>query len=174
MAKFLWGWHGRQPLVTAGLVPLQIIGVYRIVSRLKTRKENEDDSSWGSRSAGSLVLLVGVISASALLSYPICAGRGALFILTSWTKQKAALITLYLIVAVLIFHSAREYVRFVRSEPAENLRPIRAMIDPAITNTAWVHSCSIAQVRSLPDPLPVERVLLGINERTQQGEKIWQ
>jgi hypothetical protein len=188
MAKFLWGWHGRQPLVTAGLVPLQIIGVYRIVSRLKTRKENEDDSSWGSRSAGSLVLLVGVISASALLSYPICAGRvvlftqihtqilaleGALFILTSWTKQKAALITLYLIVAVLIFHSAREYVRFVRSEPAENLRPIRAMIDPAITNTAWVHSCSIAQVRSLPDPLPVERVLLGINERPQQGEKIW-
>ena len=188
IAKFLWGWHGRQPLVTAGLVPLQIIGVYRILVRLKDRDVSEVGSQWGSRSAGSLVLLAGVMLASALLSYPICAGRvvlftqihtqilaleGALFILTSWTKQKAALVSLYLIVAVLTFHSVREYVRFIRSEPAENLRPIAAMIDPAVANAAWVHSCSVAQVRSLPDALPVGRVLLGINERPQQGEKTW-
>ena len=188
IAKFLWGWHGRQPLVTAGLVPLQIVGVCRVVSRLKNREESRDDSSWGSRSVGSLVLLAGVIAASALLSYPICAGRvvlftqvhtqilaleGALLILTSRRNQKAALVILYSFAAVLAFHSVREYVRFIRSEPAENLRPLRAMIDPDIANIAWVHSCSVAQVRSLPDGLPVERVLMGTGERPQQGEKIW-
>jgi hypothetical protein len=188
IGKFLWGWHGRQPLVTAGLVPLQIIGVWAIIKRLKNREQSEDDLSWGSRSAGSLVLLAGVLSASALFSYPICAGRvvlftqihtqvlaleGALFILTSWGRSRLALSFFYLFVAIAMFHSVREYVRLVRSEPAENLRPIQAKIDPGISNTAWIHSCSVAQVRSLPDALPLGRVLLGTSDRLPQGEKIW-
>jgi hypothetical protein len=188
IAKFLWGWHGRQPLVTAGLVPLQVIGVWRIARRLKNRDASETDSSWGSRSAGSLLLLVSVIAASAFLSYPVCAGRvvlftqihtqilaleGALFLLTEWARPKAATVLIYIFVAVVAFHSVREYVRFIRSEPAENLRPIRMMIDPGVANIAWVHPCSVAQVRSLPEPLPVERVLMGADERPPEGGKAW-
>jgi hypothetical protein len=188
IAKFLWGWHGRQPLVTAGLVPLQIIGVWRVARRLKNREESEKDSLWGSRSAGSLALLASVIAASAFLSYPICAGRvvlftqihtqilaleGALFLLTGWNRPRASTALLYIFVAVVAFHSVREYARFIRSEPAENLRPVRMMIDPSIANTAWVHPCSVAQVRSLPERLPVERVLMGSEERPPRGEKTW-
>src|SRR5262249_22691008 len=78
LAKFLWGWHGRQPLVTAGMVPLQIIGVYSVIRRWKL-PQPDADSRWGSRSLSSLVLLGGVILASALLYYPICGGRVVLF-----------------------------------------------------------------------------------------------
>ena len=188
IAKFLWGWHGRQPLVTAFLVPLQIAGVWRVATRLKNGEESGDDAAWGSRSAGSLVLLAGVMAASALLAYPICAGRvvlftqahtqvlaleGALFILTFRAGRKAVVVFFYLFLAVLVFHSLREYARFIRSEPAENLRPVRAMIDPGVASTAWVHSCSVAQVKSLPDALPVEHVLFGQYERPQRGEKTW-
>jgi hypothetical protein len=188
LAKFFWAWHGRQPFVTAGIVPLQIAGVYRVVSRWKNREGRGDDSSWCSRSMGSLILLAGVIAASAFLSYPICAGRvilftqihtqvfaleGALFILTVWGRRKGPLIILYIFAGVVMFHSARDYVRFVRSEPAENLRPVVAMIDASVTNTVWVHSCSTAQVRSLPVALPVARVLLGAEERPGPGEKAW-
>jgi uncharacterized membrane protein HdeD (DUF308 family) len=188
LAKFLSAWHGRQPLVTAGIVPLQIIGVCRVISVWKNRDESGDDSSWGSLSFGSLILLIGVIAASAFLNYPICAGRvvlftqihtqifaleGVLFILTFWSKRKALPILLYIFAGVVMFHSVREYVKFVRSEPAENLRPMITMIDPVITSVVWVHSCSIAQVRSLPAALPVERVLFGPEHRPRPGEKTW-
>jgi hypothetical protein len=37
-----------------------------------------------------------------------------------------------------------------------------------------VLACSVAQVRSLPDPLPVSRVVLATRQtRPQQGEKTW-
>ncbi|HXF40663.1 MAG TPA: hypothetical protein VN687_13180, partial [Blastocatellia bacterium] len=78
LAKFLWGWHGRQPLVTAGIVPLQMLGVYSVLKRLRTSHSDENDH-WGSRSFGSILLLGGVILASALGAYPICAGRLTLF-----------------------------------------------------------------------------------------------
>src|SRR6185503_16006533 len=79
LAKFLWGWHGRQPFVTAGVVPLQIIGVYSVIKRLRSSNDGVDEEVWGSRSLGSIIILTGTILASALFNYPICAGRTALF-----------------------------------------------------------------------------------------------
>ena len=187
LAKFLWGWHGRQPLVTAGVVPLQILGVYSVVKRLKTGKASGAEEKWGSRSVGSLVLLTGTILASVLLSYPICAGRaalftqvhtqiltleGALFIHSSWNRIRITSVILYIFVGVVLLHSGRDYLRLALSEPAENLRPLLPAIRTEIAGTIWVHPCSIAQVRSLPDPLPGD-IVFATDEPHPPPGKTW-
>jgi hypothetical protein len=189
IAKFLWGWHGRQPFVTAGIAPLQALGAYSVIRRLKRRDRNREDSHWGSRSAGSLILLAAIMVASAVVYYPICAGRvvlfaqihtqilaveGAIFILSVTEKRKAATISLLLFGCVVLFHSAREYVEFIRAEPAENLRPILSLIRPEAAGAIWVHPCSVAQVRALPDGLPIEQVVFG-DERPlpPRDQKTW-
>lgn len=187
ISKFLWGWHSRMPMVTAGMVPLQILGIYSVIKRW--RNSGEGQSRWGSRSLGSIALIGGVMVASSILNYPICAGRVVLFtqvhlqllaiegaILTlSFSKgQRVAKLLLYLFIAVVMVHSIRSYAGFIRSEPSENLRPVLKLIDPNLSNTLWVHPCSVAQVRSLPDPLPVEEVLIGTDrKRSLQGKRVW-
>ncbi len=189
IAKFLWGWHGRQPLVTAILVPLQVVAVYGVIKRLKRREPADGDSCWGSRTIGSLVLLFGVILASAIANYPICGGRVVLFtqihtqllalegasvLLASKKGQRATLVLLWLCVGVAGFHSVRAFGRLVTAEPAENLRPVLSLIDREQADAVLVLACSVAQVRSLPDPLPVSRVVLATRQtRPQQGEKTW-
>lgn len=171
LAKFLWGWHGRQPLVTAGMIPLQILGVGSVFSQWRNRKST-DHCSWGSRSIGSVLLLVAMILASVLLSYPICAGRtvlfaqvhtqilaieGGLFVMLRWKNRKAAMAFILTFTSIVIFHSGRNYVRFIRSESPENIRPMLGAMESGDARAVWVSSCSVAQVRTLPDPLPVER-----------------
>ncbi len=188
IAKFLWGWHGRQPLVTAALVPLQVVGIYAVVRRLK-RSEPDDASGWGSRTLGSLILLGGVILASAIANYPICGGRVVLFtqihtqllalegasvLLASKRRQRTTLILVWLCVGVVGFYSVRAYGRLVTTEPAENLRPVLSLINPQEADAVLVLACSVAQVRSLPDPLPVSRIVLATRQtQPQQGEKTW-
>jgi hypothetical protein len=187
LAKFFWGWHGRQPMVTAIVAPLQIAGVYSVIKRWKNR--TPDDHSWGARSLGSVVLIGGVLLASLLVNYPICAGRvtlfaqihlqilaveGALFVLTRWDRNKAVAVAFYILTGVVLFHSIRDLARFARAEPEENLRPAIAQINSEAANTLWVHPCSVAQVRSLPEPLPVSEVLLGSEKRVPpRGQRIW-
>lgn len=187
IAKLFWGWHGRQPLVTAVLVPLQAIGVYSVIKRLKRREPN--DQRWGSRSLGSLMLLAGVILASAIANYPICSGRvvlftqihtqllaieGALLLLTKLRKHSVAIALVWLCGAVVAFHSIRAYARLVATEPAENLRPVLSLIRAKEADAVLVHSCSVAQVRSLPEPLPVSRVVFATTQTLpRQNEKIW-
>jgi hypothetical protein len=184
LAKFLWGWHGRQPLVTAGVVPLQIFGVCSVLKRLRINQRDGDDR-WGSRSFGSILLLGGVVLASTLGAYPICVGRLTLFtqvhtqilaiegalLALSWNKRNAATIALYLFAGVALFHSGRAYYRVAVSEPAENLVPLVPAINTEITNTIWVHPCSASQVKSLPDPLPGE-VIFG-TDKLQPAGKTW-
>lgn len=187
IAKFFWGWHSRQPLVTAVLAPLQMLGVYSVIKRWKNR--DQGDSVWESRSLGSIVLLGGVMLASVVVNYPICAGRvtlfaqihtqvlaveGALFILTRWNRNKTVTTIFYILIGVVMFHSIRELVKFARAEPEENLRPVIAQINPEAADIVWVHLCSVAQVRSLPEPLPVSEVLLGAgNEMPPGGKRVW-
>lgn len=190
IANFIWGWHhGRlMPLMIAAVAPLQALGVYRVVSRWKNRGAGWDDD-WGSRTLGSLALLAGVILASALLAYPISAGRlvlfsqihtqilaleGALFILSFWSKRKAALIFLCAAIGIVIVYSAHRYIDFIRTEPNENIRPMLSLIRPELANTILVHPCSAAQVESLPGGLPVERVVLQTKRQLPPtGEKAW-
>ena len=197
IANFIWGWHhGRlMPLMIAAVAPLQALGLYGVIRRLRNREPGARDG-WGSRTIGSLVLLAAVILASALVSYPIAAGRlvlfaqvhtqilildGALFILgaqpastRSVLSRKASLIFLYAAVAVVTVYSVHRYVDFIRSEPVENIRPMLSLMIPERSNTVWVHPCSAAQVESLPEALPVEHVeIAGKRQLPQPGEKTW-
>jgi hypothetical protein len=187
LSKFLWGWHGRMPLVTALMAPLQIIGVYWIIKRWRSPEVEEENALWGSRSYGSLILLAGVITASLLVNYPICAGRvtlftqmhtqilaleGALFLWTFLKRDRVKAILFSIIAGVLLFHSGREYVRFTRAESAENLHPVLPLIDRTVADKVWVHPCSIAQVRALPEGLPVTEVFR--KEKIPEGAgKVW-
>ncbi|HVF91650.1 MAG TPA: hypothetical protein VNH22_16420, partial [Blastocatellia bacterium] len=186
--KFLWKWHGRMPLVTAGIVPLQMLGLYSVIRHRRGRDGSAGSSSWGARSLGSITLLAGVILASALVNYPICAPRvvlftqvhtqvlameGALLVLSAWGARKAARYSLYIFIAVLLFHSGRSYLQFVSSEPEENLRPMLALIKPEVSDTLWVQPCSVAQVKTLPDPLPVQQVFYGSEKDLPRGKKTW-
>lgn len=202
ITKFLWGWHGRQPPVTAGMVILQIFGIYWVIKRWKARDKSED-SSWGARSMGSIILLLGVILASGLLSYPICGGRivlftqihtqilaleGALFISSFRNRNKIARGILAVFILTALVYSGRVYVHYIRSDSAEDLMPMLPLIKRDIANTVWVHPCSVAQVRALPESLPVEQVLFGKEakgaklehkitgaeiEAPQPGQKAW-
>jgi hypothetical protein len=188
IANFFWGWHGRMPMVTAGIVPLQAVGLYSIIRRWK-RAGTSDDDAWGSRSVGSIILIGGLILASLLVSYPICAGRttlfallhfqilaieGLIFISDRYRARRATQVMIVLFIAIVAFHSIREYIRFMTSEPSENLHPVVRLIKPDEANTVWVHSCSVAQVRALPYPLPVGNVLFSSKSaRPPVGEKVW-
>lgn len=190
IASFIWGWHhGRlMPLMIAAVAPLQALGLYSVIRRFKNREPDRQDG-WGSRTLGSVVLLAAVILASALVSYPITAGRlvlfaqvhtqilileGALFILTVRAGRKAALFFLYAAAAVVTVYSVHRYVDFIRSGPVENIRPMLSLIKPDLANAVWVHPCSVAQVESLPEALPVERVVLQTRRQLPPpGEKAW-
>jgi hypothetical protein len=189
IANFIWGWHhGRlMPLVIAAVAPLQALGIYRVVSRWKNRAGSDD--AWGSRTLGSLAVLVGAVLASALVAYPISAGRlvlftqihtqilaveGALFIVSSWSKRRPAMIFLCAAIGIVIVYSTHRYIDFIRTEPSENIRPMLSLIKPELANTILVHPCSVAQVESLPEPLPVERVVLETKRQSPQpGERAW-
>jgi hypothetical protein len=185
IAKYLWGWNG---FATAVIAPLQVAGAYSVVRRVRRREATEPES-WGSRSVGSIILIAGVMLASIIIYYPICAGRltlfvqvhlqilaleGALFLAALTSFRKAARIVLSLCALVVLAHSARGYLRFLTSEPAENLRAMLPMIRREITDSAWVHPCSAAQVRALPEGLPVGQVTVGASGRfPAEGEKVW-
>ncbi len=187
LAKFLWGWHGRMPPVTAGMIGLQAIGIFAIAQRWKRRAAEE--TLWGSRSMGALVLLVGMVAASLLVHYPICAGRamlftqlqtqvlaleGAIWLLQNVRRAKLVNGLLWAFVAVLLFYSGRQFVRTAATEPDENLLPAVALIDRNQADSIWVHPCSVAQVRSLPDGLPVDRVIVDTKNRLpERGQRMW-
>ena len=190
ISNFLWGWHhGRLlPIVVAVVAPLQVLGVYRVISRWKNRDASGVDCTWGSRTLGSLLLLIGTIIASLILNYPIKAGRlvlfaqvhtqilameGGLLVLGFGVRRVVAML-LYTGIAIVIVYSGHRYVDFVRSEPPENIRPMLSLINPEVANTIYVHPCSVAQVESLPDPLPVEHIeLAGKRQLPESGEKTW-
>lgn len=187
-AKFLWGWHGQMPLVTAFVAPLQVLGVYRVLAGRKNSAVSGNDPAWGSRSLGSLFLLVSVILASALVQFPICSGRVVLFVqihtqilaiegalwILGHARQRVSTAAIMLFSAIAIVYGARNYWRFTRAEPAENLRPVLSLIARDTANTVWVHPCSVAQVRALPEPLPVEEVFFGSETETPKpGSHIW-
>jgi len=175
LGKLLWGWHGRMPLMTAGIVALQMLGLYQIFRTWRDANEAEDQTRWGSRSLSGVLVLLGVILASTTVSFPIC-GRvvlftevhtqilsleGALFVLSFWVKVKAARYFVHGVTATVLLYSTQAYVKFNRTAQAEDLRPVISLIDPKVANTVWVHPCSVAQVRALPGALSPERILLG-------------
>ncbi|MBI3654777.1 MAG: hypothetical protein HY231_27405 [Acidobacteria bacterium] len=191
LADFFWGWHqGRlMPLVIAVIAPLQLLGIYQVLSRGRATNASAEDSAWGSRSRGSLILLTSVILAGWVVNYPICAGRltlfvqihlqiltleGAVFILRLSHAGSIAKLLLYLCVGIITLFSAHRYISFVRDESPENLRPLVSLIKPDLSETLWVHSCSVIQVQTWPDPLPVQNVWFSKKKEVPEpGQKVW-
>ncbi|MGH9947970.1 MAG: hypothetical protein ACRD6X_12320 [Pyrinomonadaceae bacterium] len=189
LARFLWGWHGRYSyIVPAIIAPFQLIGIYSIARRLITRRSKNQIGTHYSLALGSLVVLAGAIAASLIASYPICAGRLTLFVqihtqivaiaglrfaLVWFRKNRTAKILIVVCITVILFGTVRAYVAFVQKEPHQNMRPFYSKIDPTISNTIWVHSCSATQVKSLSTPLPVENILFSPNEKPEPGQRVW-
>jgi len=189
LADFIWGWHhGRlQPLMILAVAPLQILGVCRVWRAWYARKSS--DNGWGSRTVGSIALLAGTILASAVVAYPIAAGRlvlfaqihtqilaieGALVVAGLAKTRKPVLILLYAAICIVIGYSVHRYVDFVRSVPPENIRPMLTLINREIADTVLVHPCSGAQVECLPDGLPVDHISYENKFGTPQpGIKAW-
>ena len=175
IGKLLWGWHGRMPLLTLGIVPLQALGLYRVVKTWRNAKEADDPTGWGSRSLSGVLVLLGVIIASAAINYPLCgrvvlftevhtqilALEGVLFVLTSWRTAKTTRFLAYGFTAIVLICAAGTYLKFNRAAQAEDLRTAISLINPEVANTIWVHPCSVAQVRALPGALSPARILLG-------------
>ena len=173
-------------MVTAVVAPLQVFGVISIIRSRGNRDPNHEATSWGSRSWGSLALLLLMIGSSVVVRYPICAGRivlftqvhtqilaveGALFLFGVRRWKKVAIPLMYGVAGIVILHACLGYVGFVRAGVPENIFPMVRLIDPGISNTLWVHPCSEAQVKSLPDPLPVQSVCLAEEERFPREAK---
>ncbi|HMG33640.1 MAG TPA: hypothetical protein VKM94_06870 [Blastocatellia bacterium] len=189
LAKFLWGWHSRQPLVIAVVAPLQIAGAWSLFNRWRSRENCE----WGSRSAGSVTVLSLVIVASAAGIYPLCAGRltlfcqphlqllaidGAIFFACASKRSAVWRVAILSGAVIVMFFSVTRYLEFVRAEPEENLTPVVGLIDGQVASRVIVHPCSVAQVRALPRPLPVEVVLTSVESNRltpmpQEGERYW-
>jgi hypothetical protein len=187
MASFLWGWHGRMPVVTIGIVILQTLGVSAVLRRWWAGSQNDD--RWGSRSLGSIVLLGGVVLASLLFKYPICSGRlvlftqihteilaieGSLCVVAALKQPRRIEALLYAFASVVSIYGVSSFVSRVEAGPAENISEMVAQIKPEVADSAWVHPCSCAQVGALPVQLPVRTIVLGTNqELPDPGTKTW-
>jgi hypothetical protein len=192
LASFLWGWHGHMALVTPGIAMLQILGVRQVINRWRRPAEEHRDS-WGSRSLGSIALLVGLALASLLFNYPICSGRtilftqihtqilaieGALFLIDGWNNRYKSLRLLYGLTALLALCCAVAYTRSIKADGAEDLNPMVPKINSELSDTLWVHPCSCAQVRAFPGKIPVGTVLLGNHTSKApkvppEGSRVW-
>jgi hypothetical protein len=190
VVKFLWGWQSRQPLAIAALAPLQIAGFVSVIGQWRTGRA---PGGWGSRSLGGICLLVSLIALSGFGVYPICAGRttlfaqvhlqvlaleGAIVLIAARRPGVLAKVALTLILIIVLAHSAKDFFSTVAAGPAEDLRPAIKLIDPGRSTRLLVPSCSEAQIRSLPDPIPVEVVMLGRNRSrldatVGSGETCW-
>ncbi|HND18939.1 MAG TPA: hypothetical protein PLB18_06180 [Acidobacteriota bacterium] len=178
LSRFFWGWYSTKPVILAGLIPLQICGVYWVVRQWIVPK-TDPDPGWGTRSCGSLMVLLGLVAASLWFQYPLSPGRLTLFTLIHIQIFALEGVTcvqhlvakahirdgfLHVFLFLMAVATTLAFARFVISEPPENLRPMLATIRQTPIDTVWVHPCSVAQVQTLPEGLPVRNVLFGSEE----------
>lgn len=178
LVRFFWGWYSTKPLILIGLIPLQLCGVYWVISQCLSPK-TALDPGWGTRSFGSLLVLLGLVAASLWFQYPLSPGRLTLFTLIhlqilalegvlcvqrfgSNVQIREGFLTGF--VAVMALATTLSFIKFIASEPPENLRPMLSTIRQTPVDTLWVHPCSVAQVQTLPEGMPVRNVLLGTEE----------
>lgn len=178
LSRFFWGWYSTKPLILIGLIPLQLCGVYWVM-RQWILPITDLDPGWGTRSFGSLLVLLGLVAASLWFQYPLSPGRLTLFTLihiqifalegvtcVQHLVSKAHIRDGFLhgFLSLMAVATTLAFARFVISEPPENLRPMLATIRQTPVDTLWVHPCSVAQVQTLPEGLPVRNVLFGSEE----------
>lgn len=162
---------------------LLVLGLARTLFRsLRTGRPSPDaDAAWGSRSAGSLVTIAGLLVASPIMQYPISEGRMTLFLLfhlQMMILEGAALVsTLFARIERpaglgrrlgLVFSLAlalglapaagrNVYTMLTRSPPT-NIKPVLPQIAEHADLTLYVTACSFKQVQTLPGGVPSRRV----------------
>ncbi|HSE37305.1 MAG TPA: hypothetical protein VLG74_08390, partial [Blastocatellia bacterium] len=106
--------------------------------------------------------------------HTLLALEGALLVMKRWGGRFAARVLLGIALTVVTAYSLHRYIDFIMSESPDNIRVMLPLIKPEIANTVWVHPCSVAQVKSLPEPLPVEEILLNTKRNLPEpGQRVW-
>ena len=172
------------------------LGGFRAARSLLVTAERETDEGWGSRSASCLAGILGVISSSFLLDYPICAGRLTLYALffqqllllegIDWLRDAAGRRRIPQLLAALpiVFlvvsggSTALEVLRrVVEFTPIEDVRPLLDRIPDDPGETVLVTACMSRQIRTLPEGLGSRKVVFlpleGWQAKLPAGEEVW-
>ncbi len=184
LLNFIWGWQAHLPRpVTLGVALFQAIGLVTVLRPWIRRLT--PDPVWGSMTLGSVATLSLVLLASLLVHYPICTGRLTLFVqihlqlialegaLALARAPKAAWSGAWLVALANLGFSAREAARVAVSEPEQNLKILARKLDPAVSNTVYVPSCSVPSVEAMPEALPLPWAILGEPDQVPRGRPVY-
>ena len=154
---FALGWYaGKQEFPIQGGLPEAVLwvlrgafvlGVIQIARSLAGHTLYGASRSWGSRSTGALIVLLGLLGSSLLIDYPLCSGRLTLFALLplqivlfegfagahGWIEEsrnlkKTSLALGVLWLCLVVPFSLRDAGRFIRASAPENVRPAFQLI----------------------------------------------
>lgn len=186
--RFALGWYwGATDFGSAHLpfIPMTILriafclGVLRIAWSLFDRRAptSPELEKWGTRSVGCLFCAGGLLAASALVEYPICAGRLTLFVAfglqivlleglslvdTALRRFRlgAVVSTALLVVMIgLVLPTAhRSTARVIHSDPPENIRPLARRMRERGDLPVLVLPCARKQATTLPEGFGDARV----------------
>jgi hypothetical protein len=148
------------------------LGVVRIAWFVVARRPmaSPEIESWGTRSVGCLVCVVGLVAASALVEYPICASRLTLFavcslqivLLEGLSAVDAALRRLRfgavvstalaaVMIGLVLPAVYRSTTRVMLSNPPENIRPLARRVRERGDLPVLVLPCARKQAKTLPE-----------------------
>jgi hypothetical protein len=213
LRRFFAGWylgpsefiaHPKLPLAAIWtLAAAALIGVARVARQLLRPGADDPDPQWGSRSAGCLAGVVGVIATSWVLDYPICAGRLTLFAfffqqililegldaareLLAKTGSSAAALRAQRVVAAGVAATligvagvtAFEVVgRVIAKAPLEDVRPLLRDVPADTPDLVLITACMKRQMQTLPEGLGARDVLqLPVEDwgpLLPRGEDVW-
>jgi hypothetical protein len=192
LERFAFGWYtGDSAFSSGGGLPAPVawlvragftLGIVRIGLTIFRRDSAADESApeWGSRSLGYAAVLCGVVCASILAGYPICAGRLTLFALLplqivtlegfSWAaagiaraprgRWIATLAASAMLVAVAPT-SLRDTLNHVQSAAPDDLRAGLELMRSRPTLPMITTSCTTKQIRTLPEEIDHEVFFVG-------------
>jgi hypothetical protein len=184
--RFAFGWYeGAQEfglarrLPWAALAILKIsfcLGLARIAWSVFGRGSaiSPEPEEWGSRSVGCLLCVLALLAASAVMGYPVCAGRLTLFAFCCMqivlleglslvyaglrrlpTGPAVSTAFLLVVIALLVPTAVRNTERVIRSDVPQNIRPLARRMRERSDLPVLVLPCMRKQVQTLPEGLGV-------------------
>jgi hypothetical protein len=187
--RFAFGWYeGAQEFALARRLPLAALailkisfclGLVRIAWSVFGRRAaiSPELEEWGSRSVGCLLCVLALLAASAVIGYPVCAGRLTLFasccmqivLLEGLSlvyvglrrlRYGPAVATAFLVltIALLVPTAVRNTGRVIQSDVPQNIRPLARRMRERSDLPVLVLPCMRKQVETLPEGLGVASV----------------
>jgi len=155
------------------------------------------DAGWGSRSAGCLVAVGGLVVVSSLMQYPACAGRLTLFLFfplqmilmegTAWAhealgrrsgKPPLAEAAATLLLVLMLPAAWRNLEQLALEDVPSNMKPLLVHVRERPELTLLATPCSLRQVEAHPGGMGAERVVvlpfdLDMQRDLPWGEELW-